>query len=84
LLNTSNAPAQGTEGDAILGAWLTEDGKAAVEIYRCDSEYCGSIYDTDNGKTYSCKMTLDNDTLKVRGFVGISLFGRTTVWKRKR
>jgi len=42
----------------------------------------GSIYDPDNGKTYSCKMTLTNDTLKVRGFVGVSLFGRTTVWQR--
>ena len=43
----------------------------------------GSIYDPDNGKTYSCKMNLEGDTLKVRGYVGISLFGRTTVWKRK-
>jgi uncharacterized protein (DUF2147 family) len=43
----------------------------------------GSIYDPDNGKTYSCKMNLEVDTLKVRGYVGISLFGRTTVWKRK-
>ena len=43
----------------------------------------GSIYDPDNGKTYSCKMSLEGDTLKVRGYVGISLFGRTTVWKRK-
>lgn len=43
----------------------------------------GKIYDPDNGKTYSCKMTLEGDELKVRGFVGISLFGRTTVWTRK-
>jgi len=43
----------------------------------------GSIYDPDNGKTYSCKMNLENDKLKVRGYVGISLFGRTTVWTRK-
>ena len=43
----------------------------------------GSIYDPDNGKTYSCKMSLEGDMLKVRGYVGISLFGRTTVWKRK-
>ena len=43
----------------------------------------GSIYDPDNGKTYSCKMNFEGDALKVRGYVGISLFGRTTVWKRK-
>lgn len=124
---------QGAEGDAILGNWLTEEGRAEVEIYKCDNEYCGKIvwlrepknaegkdktdvnnpvsekrgrkivglnivlgfkydkygrwvggkiYDPDNGKTYSCKMTLENDTLNVRGYLGISLLGRTTVWTR--
>lgn len=43
----------------------------------------GKIYDPRNGKTYSCKMTLEGDTLKVRGYVGVSLLGRTTVWTRK-
>jgi len=43
----------------------------------------GTIYDPDNGKTYSCKMTLKGDKLKVRGFIGISLIGRTQVWSRK-
>jgi uncharacterized protein (DUF2147 family) len=43
----------------------------------------GEIYDPDNGKSYSCKMTLAGDTLKVRGFIGISLIGRTTQWTRK-
>ena len=43
----------------------------------------GRIYDPKNGKTYRCKMKLvDNDTLHVRGFVGISLLGRTTIWTR--
>ena len=43
----------------------------------------GKIYDPKNGKTYSCKMRLDGENLKIRGFIGISLFGRTTVWSRK-
>lgn len=44
----------------------------------------GTIYDPDNGKTYSCKMTLsDENELKVRGFIGVSLLGRTQVWTRK-
>jgi uncharacterized protein (DUF2147 family) len=43
----------------------------------------GKIYDPDNGKTYSCKMTLENDSLKLRGYVGFSWLGRTTVWTRK-
>jgi uncharacterized protein (DUF2147 family) len=44
----------------------------------------GTIYDPENGSDYSCKMELiDNNTLEVRGFIGISLFGRTDVWKRQ-
>lgn len=43
----------------------------------------GTIYDPESGKTYSCTMTLKMDgTLKVRGYVGISWFGRTEIWTR--
>jgi uncharacterized protein (DUF2147 family) len=39
----------------------------------------GEVYDPKNGKTYSCKMTLVNPTqLDVRGFIGISIIGRTS------
>ena len=53
-------------------------------IYDGESEWSdGSIYDPQNGKTYSCNMTLtDQKTLEVRGYVGIPLFGRTAVWTR--
>ncbi len=45
----------------------------------------GSILDPKNGKTYSCKVELiDNGTrLKVRGFIGFSLLGRTQVWEKQ-
>jgi len=44
----------------------------------------GEIYDPKNGKTYSCKMTLSEDgkTLDVRGYIGISLIGRSQTWTR--
>ena len=43
----------------------------------------GKIYDPENGKTYSCKITLkSNGDITVRGFIGISLLGRNTTWKR--
>lgn len=43
----------------------------------------GTIYDPESGKTYKCKMTLVSpNEMKVRGFIGISLLGRTTVWTR--
>ncbi|HEX7437072.1 MAG TPA: DUF2147 domain-containing protein [Caldimonas sp.] len=44
----------------------------------------GDILDPNNGKVYKSKMKLvDNGTkLEVRGFVGISLLGRTQTWVR--
>jgi uncharacterized protein (DUF2147 family) len=43
----------------------------------------GKIYNPEDGKTYSCKMTLkDPNTLDVRGYVGISLIGKTQTWTR--
>lgn len=43
----------------------------------------GTIYDPKSGKTYSCKMTLKgNDLLNVRGYIGVSLIGRSETFKR--
>lgn len=44
----------------------------------------GEIYDPKTGNDYSCEMKLvDENTLEVRGYIGVSLFGRTDVWKRQ-
>lgn len=40
----------------------------------------GTVYDPKNGKTYSCKMTLNGSKLDVRGYVGVSMIGRTDTW----
>jgi len=43
----------------------------------------GTIYDPENGSTYDCKITMtDKNKLDIRGFMGVSMFGRTDVWKR--
>ncbi len=43
----------------------------------------GTIYDPKNGKTYSCIIKPKGaNNLDIRGFVGISLLGRTTSWTR--
>lgn len=43
----------------------------------------GTVYDPENGKTYSCTMTLqDENTLNLRGYIGVSLLGRTAVFTR--
>jgi uncharacterized protein (DUF2147 family) len=45
----------------------------------------GRIYDPKNGKTYKCYMEFRDETknnLKVRGYIGFSMIGRTTYWTR--
>ncbi len=42
----------------------------------------GKIYNPEDGKTYSCKMTLEGNKLNVRGYVGIAALGKTTVWTK--
>jgi uncharacterized protein (DUF2147 family) len=44
----------------------------------------GRILDPENGKIYKCKMTLNESghELEVRGYIGISLLGRSQIWKR--
>lgn len=43
----------------------------------------GRIYDPDDGKTYSCNLTVqDRNTLRVRGYFGFSFIGKTQIWTR--
>ena len=43
----------------------------------------GKILDPKNGKEYKCYIQLlDKNTLKLRGYIGFSMFGRTAIWKR--
>ena len=42
----------------------------------------GKIYNPESGKTYDCKMSFSGKNPKVRGYVGISLFGRTEIFER--
>lgn len=45
----------------------------------------GTILDPENGKSYKAKMALTagGKKLNVRGFIGISLMGRTQTWVRQ-
>jgi uncharacterized protein (DUF2147 family) len=51
--------------------------------YKSNSWEGGEIYDPKNGKTYNCIIKMPSkDILEVRGFVGISLMGRTVEWTK--
>ncbi len=44
----------------------------------------GTIYNPESGNTYKIKVEMINKTtLKVRGYIGFSFIGKTSVWKRK-
>lgn len=43
----------------------------------------GTILDPENGKKYKCYIALESaDKLKLRGYIGISIVGRTQYWTR--
>ena len=42
----------------------------------------GTITDPKTGKTYKCTITKSGDKLNVRGYMGVSLLGRTQVWQK--
>jgi uncharacterized protein (DUF2147 family) len=56
----------------ILSDFIYSDGKWKQ----------GHVYDPKNGKLYDAVLTLKNNQLEIRGYVGIPLFGRSTVWTR--
>lgn len=54
--------------------------------YKGDGEYDdGEIYDPKSGNSYDCSAEmLSKDKLEFRGYMGISLLGRSTEWIRKK
>jgi uncharacterized protein (DUF2147 family) len=58
----------------IIIKGLTKDGDEYTD---------GDILDPNKGKLYSCTLKLEGkDKLKVRGYMGVSLLGRTQYWTR--
>ncbi|MFD0941714.1 DUF2147 domain-containing protein [Pedobacter boryungensis] len=63
-------PVMGLE---ILKNFVFEDGKWTD----------GTIYDPKTGKTYSSNLSIkENGQLNIRGYIGISIIGRSESWKR--
>lgn len=67
-----NKPVTGMQ----IGTGLKKDG---------DIWSGGEILDPENGKTYRCKLWLEDKgrKLHIRGFIGVSVLGRTQVWLRE-
>lgn len=64
------------KGKSLVGMDILWDLKKSGNVWEG-----GEILDPKKGKVYDCKIELDGkDKLKVRGFVGVSMFGRTQIW----
>ncbi len=68
-------------GDPLCGLVILKGLKAVPGE---DGEYeDGEVYKADEGTTYSASLSvLEPDKLKIRGFLGISLLGKSQVWTR--
>lgn len=63
---------------SLLGLYILRDF-----VFNKTAWEGGNIYDPKTGKTYDCRISLKHqDTLNVRGYVGISILGRTENWSR--
>ena len=64
------------------------EGLVVLRGLRASSDYPnewshGTIYDPSSGRTYSAVVEMDGlDRVRVRGYFGIRLLGRTTTWVR--
>jgi uncharacterized protein (DUF2147 family) len=64
----------------LIGMVIMDGMKPKGDVYEG-----GHILDPDNGQVYKCRIKLDNsgNKLEVRGFIGISLIGRSQTWVRE-
>ncbi|MGO4773759.1 DUF2147 domain-containing protein [Flavobacterium sp. W22_SRS_FK3] len=70
---------EGSEKDKPILGMIIING-----LKKDGSEYNGgTILDPTTGKKYKCYIELDSaDKLKLRGYIGISIMGRTQYWTR--
>ena len=78
--NLCRACPAGKKDQPIVGMTILWGLKKSGDDYRG-----GEILDPKNGKTYSCKMKVVDGGAKldVRGYIGLSLIGRTQTWIRE-
>jgi uncharacterized protein (DUF2147 family) len=71
-------PDKKLRGRALCGLRVGQD------FTQTDSQHAdgGHVYDPKSGRTYSGSMTAQGNTLKLRGYLGIQLLGRTETWTR--
>jgi uncharacterized protein (DUF2147 family) len=82
LVSDVHNPDPAKRNEPICGLHLMGDLKAVKgSAAKWDG---GWVYDPESGSTYKAEMQLSGpNVLKLRGYLGITLFGRTETWKRE-
>jgi uncharacterized protein (DUF2147 family) len=70
-------PVESRQGQTLISLIILKGFEKKGNVYTD-----GTIYDPENGKVYDCKMNFNGKNLSIRGFIGFSFIGRTTVWER--
>lgn len=73
-------PDEARRNDPLVGLVILKN----LKFDDRDGEWTGgTVYDSRNGKTYSCNVKLiDRNALKITGYIGFSWIGRSEIWKR--
>ena len=71
-------PQSGLRSRSLCGLDIGTDFRQVDETHLQD----GHLYDPESGHTYSGIAVAKGDKLNLRGYIGISLFGRSEVWDR--
>ena len=79
-MSGGDEPMQPVDGRPALGMTILSSFKPDADD---PQRWEGDLYNRENGKTYRCVLSLDApDRLKVRGYVGLPLLGKTQIWQR--
>lgn len=71
-------PEQGLRSRPLCGLEIGSGFRRVDENHAAD----GHLYDPISGRTYKGTMTAEGSELRLRGYMGIPVFGRTETWHR--
>ena len=81
LVRDRENPDPALRGRSVIGIELLRDLRRSHE--ESDGWVGGKIYDPGSGRTYRAVLRMDGpDRLRLRGYLGIQLLGRTATWIR--
>jgi uncharacterized protein (DUF2147 family) len=80
ILTDQNNPDPDVRDRPVIGLVILKD----LTYSGNDTWSGGTIYMPRTGKTYDCKLTMqDKDSVEVTAYIGLSFFGKSGIWTRQ-